>query len=139
MPAKYIFVRLLRGTKHLTSNTKTHWAVWISCTFGSALIAYIVASAIPVFGNLVALIGALLMTTLGLQTIAFMWFYDNWNREDKGTTKWILAVGWAAFVIAVGTFLTVAGTYGSVVEIIDTYKASGGSAAWSCADNSNST
>lgn len=33
----------------------------------------------------------------------------------------------------------VAGTYGSVVSIIDSYKESGGSAAWSCADNSNST
>lgn len=31
-----------------------------------------------------------------------------------------------------------AGTYGSVVGVVDSYKASGGSSAWSCADNSNS-
>ncbi|KAF4876323.1 N amino acid transport system protein [Colletotrichum siamense] len=35
-------------------------------------------------------------------------------------------------------FMTVAGSYGAVVGIINDYKASGGSAAWSCADNSSS-
>lgn len=29
---KSIFVRILRNTHHLTQNTKTHWAVWLSCT-----------------------------------------------------------------------------------------------------------
>lgn len=32
----------------------------------------------------------------------------------------------------------VAGTYGSVVEIMNSYKVSDGSAAFGCADNSNS-
>lgn len=32
----------------------------------------------------------------------------------------------------------VAGTYGSIVGIIDSYNASGGSKAFTCADNSNS-
>ena len=30
--AKSVFVRILRNTHHLTSNTKTHWAVWLGCT-----------------------------------------------------------------------------------------------------------
>lgn len=47
-------------------------------------------------------------------------------------------VCFSIFVIASGTFMMVAGTYGSIVGIIDSYKVSGGSAAWSCADNSNS-
>lgn len=41
-------------------------------------------------------------------------------------------------MVLLGCVLTVAGTYGSVVEIMEAYKASGGSAAFSCADNSNS-
>ena len=45
-------------------------------------------------------------------------------------------VCWSIFVLVIGTFLLVAGTYGSVIGIIDTYAATGGSAAWSCADNS---
>ena len=48
-------------------------------------------------------------------------------------------VCWSGFVILVGCFIMVSGTYGSVVSIVESYKASGGSGSWSCADNSNST
>jgi amino acid permease len=103
------------------------------------LTSYIIASAIPVFGGLVSLIGALLGTLMSFQPMGCMWLYDNW-RKDKGeqTMQWKLMVCWSIFVVVIGTFLMVAGTYGSVVGIIDSYKVSGGSAAWSCADNSNS-
>ena len=82
-----------------------------------------------------------------------MWLWDNWNRPNRGW-NWYFMVGWSSFVIAIGFFFMGAGvspprrqvcptsanrqTYGSVVEIRDSYRASGGSAAWSCADNSNS-
>ncbi|KAJ5105035.1 amino acid transporter [Penicillium alfredii] len=139
LPAKYIFVRALRGSRHLASNTIIHWAAWLGCTFGIALIAYIIASAIPVFDGLVSLVGALLGTLMSFQPMGCMWLYDNWSSgKPAKTPKWIFLVGWSVFVIAIGTFMMVAGTYGSVVGIMDTYKASGGSAAWSCADNSNS-
>jgi hypothetical protein len=45
---------------------------------------------------------------------------------------------WSVQLIAVGTFMMVAGTYGSVDAIKESYAANGGSAAFSCADNSNS-
>ncbi|KAG9571384.1 hypothetical protein KCU71_g227, partial [Aureobasidium melanogenum] len=66
LPAKYVLVRILRGSKYLTSNTKTHWITWLSCTTGITLISYIIASAIPVFGGLVSLVGALFATLLSL-------------------------------------------------------------------------
>ncbi|KAG8624754.1 hypothetical protein KVT40_007821 [Elsinoe batatas] len=135
--AKYVFVRALRGSKHLSGNTIIHWASWLGCTFGLAMISYIIASAIPVFGGLVSLIGALLGTLMSFQPMGCMWLYDHWNRPIRDL-RWKLMVAWSVFVIASGTFLMVAGTYGSVVGIMDTYRASGGSAAWSCADNSNS-
>ena len=59
LPAKYIFVRALRGTRHLSSNTLQHWLFWFGCTAVLTLISYIIASAIPVFSSLVSLIGAL--------------------------------------------------------------------------------
>lgn len=46
-------------------------------------------------------------------------------------------VAWCIFVILVGCFLTIGGTYGSIVSINNSYKESGGSAAWSCANNDN--
>ncbi|GIC92238.1 putative amino acid transporter (Mtr) [Aspergillus udagawae] len=106
---KYIFVRILRGSKHLTSSSFIHWGTWLSCTFAIAISAYVIASAIPVFGGLVSLVGALLGTLMAFQPMG-----------------------------SSGTFLMIAGTYGSVVGIIDSYKVSGGSVPWSCADNSKS-
>lgn len=138
-PAKYIFVRALRGSKHLAINSIVHWVSWLGCTFGVAMIAYIIASAVPVFGGLIALVGALLGTLMTFQPMGCMWLYDHWSEgKVNRTSKWTLMVCWSIFVIAIGSFLMVAGTYGSIVGIIDSYRESGGSAAWTCADNSNS-
>lgn len=139
LPAKYIFIRILRGSHHLTANTAIHWGTWLGCTFGITIIAYLIASGIPVFGGLVSLIGALLGTLMCFQPYACMWLYDNWGpgKQDR-SWRWFAMVGFSAFVILSGTFLMIAGTYGSIVSIIDSYKVSGGSAAWTCADNSNS-
>ncbi|KAJ5317971.1 hypothetical protein N7508_002479 [Penicillium antarcticum] len=140
LPGKYIFVRALRGSKHLTSNGIVHWSAWIGCVTGVGLISYIIASAIPVFDSLVSLIGALLGTFMCFQPMGCMWLYDNWGKgKTERSPRWTAMVCWSGFVIIIGTFMMVAGTYGSVVSIIDSYNASGGSSAWSCADNSNST
>ncbi|KAL6707066.1 hypothetical protein ACN47E_004818 [Coniothyrium glycines] len=137
--AKYIMIRLLRGTEHLTNNTIKHWITWFGLTAATTICSYIIASAIPVFGGLVSLVGALLGTLMCFQPMGGMWLYDNWHRgKTEKSLKWTLMVIWSIFVIVSGTFLMIAGTYGSIVGIIDSYKADGGSSAWSCADNSNS-
>lgn len=111
----------------------------MGCTIGCTIVAYVIASGIPVFGGLVSLIGALLGTLLSFQPMGFMWLYDNWTLPKTERSRfWYFMVCWSVFVIVSGTFLMVAGTYGSVVGIMDSYKTAGGSAAWSCADNSNS-
>lgn len=103
------------------------------------MVSYIVASAIPVFSGLVSLVGALLGTLMSFQPMGFMWLYDNWTQDQtERTLKWKAMVCWSLFVIVSGTFLMIAGTYGSVVSIIKSYEEFEGSAAWSCVDNSNS-
>ncbi|KAK5079396.1 hypothetical protein LTR51_001593 [Lithohypha guttulata] len=131
--AKYIFVRALRGSHHLTDPTFRHWAVWLSCTAGITLISYIIASAIPVFGPLVSLVGALFGTLMCFQPMGAMWLYDNWHKPRNA--RWYAMVTFACFVIVSGFFLMIAGTYGSAVDIKN---AKGRTAPWSCADNSNS-
>ncbi|GAA5907919.1 hypothetical protein JCM6882_001526 [Rhodosporidiobolus microsporus] len=141
LPAKWLFVRILRNSRHLTESTPTHWGVWLGCTFGCLVISYIIASAIPVFNGLVGLIGALFGTLLCLQLVSAMWFFDNWHRRreaEKNNLKFKLLVAFNAMIILVGSFIMVAGTYGSVIAIKDEYDSNGGS-AFSCADNSNST
>ncbi|RAK81970.1 amino acid transporter [Aspergillus fijiensis CBS 313.89] len=138
LPAKHIFIRILRGTRHLTGQTRTHWIVWLGSTFTVTSVAYIVASSIPVFSDLVSLVGALLATSLCFQPMGCMWLYDNWGPgRQKKSLRWCLMVAWCIFVILTGFFLTIGGTYSSIVSIISSYEKTGGSSAWSCANNDN--
>ncbi|CAG8348717.1 unnamed protein product [Penicillium salamii] len=66
-----------------------------------------------------------------------MWLYDNW--KSSRTLQWKFGVVWSVFILLLGSFLMIGGTYGSVVGIVDSFAESGGSSPWSCADNSNST
>jgi hypothetical protein len=100
------------------------------------LVAYLIASSIPFFDSLVSLIGALLGTFLAYQPSGCMWLYDNWSRRTDRDWKWTTMACWSGFIIVVGTFITIAGTYGSIVGIIDLLREDGGSKPWTCADNS---
>lgn len=74
------------------------------------------------------------------QPMGCMWLYENWSRGRSGerTLGWTVQACVAVFVVVSGMFLTVAGTYGTVVGVIKAFKETKGAAAWSCADNSNS-
>ncbi|KAM0552396.1 hypothetical protein ACHAPJ_007956 [Fusarium lateritium] len=81
--SKYPFVRILRGSRHLVANTPTHWITWIGSVSAVAITAYVVASGIPVFNELVSLVGALPGTLQCFQPMGCMWLYDNWSRGKK--------------------------------------------------------
>jgi hypothetical protein len=127
----------------LTNKTWTCQCTWFACTGGTTLIAYVIASAIPGFGSLVSLIGAILGTLMSFQPMGLMWLYDNttwWNKVREvpvcgvnKTAAWKTMVVFCIFVIVSGTFIMCTGTYGAVNNIIASYAKS---AAWSCADNS---
>ncbi|KAK4056154.1 hypothetical protein OIO90_002885 [Microbotryomycetes sp. JL221] len=142
LPAKYVFVRVLRGSKHLASNSWVHWTVWLSCVGGTTLIAFIIAEAIPVFGSLVSLVGALFGTIMSIVVTGIMFLYDHAlhpNQASAGRPKsnfWFkLMCGVSVFMIVGGLTITASGTYGAVQEIIDSAKQSTLS-SFSCADNS---
>lgn len=118
---------------HLTNNSLIHWTVWLGSTITSTVVAYVVASMLPEFGSLVSLVGALFGTSMCFQPMGTMWLHDNWHKTR--TTKWRCGVAWAVFVIIAGTSLMVAGMYGSVVEILNSYKASGGSTTFGSVDD----
>lgn len=134
IPAKYIFVRLLRNSRHLSENTWQHRVVWYSCVVFNCAISFIIAEAIPFFDDLVGLIGALLGTLICIQTEAYMWMWDNWRAPRTLSWKLLMAMNATFFVL--GWFLMVAGTYGSVVSINDSFKNGDISSPFSCVDNS---
>jgi amino acid permease len=137
IPAKFIFVRILRGSDHLTKNSVTHWATWLVASFACTTIAYIIGSAIPILNSIISLVGALIAPTLCITPFGAMWLHDNVKGRDwRSLSTWKKAqTFWAIFIILVGVFITVAGTYGAVVTII---QQPGEGSPWSCADNSNS-
>ncbi|GAA5944908.1 hypothetical protein JCM10213_001811 [Rhodosporidiobolus nylandii] len=140
LPAKYIFVRILRNSKHLNSSTKTHWVTWLACTFGCLLFSFIICEVIPVFDGLVSLVGALFgaVCTLIAETLMYLWDTRARMRvkEQRTPAVWF-GVVFNSLLLLVGCFVLVAGTYGSVVSIKDSY-AAGTSGVFSCADNSGS-
>lgn len=158
IPAKYLFVRILRGSPHLTRNSPTHWITWLSCTFGCVMFAYVLASAIPVFGSLIGFIGALFCPTMCLMPYAIMWLYDHdrdaenpghffnrrfwkfgfWNPRLKRSARNKALAWFNRFIVLIGIFITIGGVYAAAIDLEEVSKTNVGK-PWSCADNSHST
>lgn len=138
IPAKYLFVRLLANSEHLSKNTVKHWVYWVGCVFACTAVAYLLGSAVPGFGDLVGLIGALLGTILCLSLPSYQWIYLH--RERARTDKSLMfRLGMATniIIILLGAFICVGGTYASVLAIKATVEKTGAK-PFSCADNSGS-
>jgi len=138
LAAKMLFVRILRNSHHLQTNTVVHWSLWLSCTFGLCALGFILGEAIPIFNYLIALTGSICFAPLSLALPPVAWLYDHWDYR-KGS---MLQMGaWAVFVLSflIGIFMTVGGTYSTVQLIIDAYATGAIGRAFSCADNSGST
>jgi hypothetical protein len=135
--AKYLFVRILRDSRHLQANTFVHWGTWLSCTLGMAAISFVLASAIPIFNYVLALVGSLCFAPLAISLPGWLWLYshrDYW----RGNFVRVVLYGLHVFLVLLGLFMAVGGTYGVVVQINQAYKNGEISSAFSCADNSGS-
>ncbi|CAN6674760.1 hypothetical protein TRVA0_064S00166 [Trichomonascus vanleenenianus] len=151
--AKYAMVRILRNSKHLQSNSYIHWLTWSGMMAIVIAVGFVIAGAVPFFDDLLSLIGALLGTSFTLIVPGFMALYElgshdvqpgdsrwNWmklSRRNWFTTKRnmvITAASW--FAICAGVYITVTGTYGSIVSIIEGYKQETIGHAFPCEDNS---
>jgi amino acid permease len=133
--AKYLFVRILRDSRHLQERTVVHWAVWFSCSLGLTFLSFILASAIPIFNYLIALVGSLCFAPIALMLSAVLHFYDHWNEIRAGTLMQKVEWVFNAILFLVGAFICVSGTYGTVLLIKDAYASGAIGGAFSCADN----
>ncbi|EDP51655.1 hypothetical protein AFUB_056660 [Aspergillus fumigatus A1163] len=107
--AKYLFVRILRHSKHLQANTLVHWGTWLGCTISLSAISFLLASAIPIFTH---------------------------QHYRRGSVGRLVIYGLHVGMILLGIFMTVGGTYGVVVQIMEAYRNGRIDQAFSCADNS---
>ncbi|KAF9885005.1 hypothetical protein FE257_000828 [Aspergillus nanangensis] len=136
--AKYIFVRILRGSVHLQSNTLIHWTTWLSCTIGLSIIAFVMAAAIPIFNYLLGLAGSLGFAPIALILPPWLWIFDHGHWRSASLIKaCVYYMHW--IWILIGVFMTVGGTYGILQSVVDAYNSGAIGSTFSCADNSVST
>ena len=133
--AKYVFVRLLRNTSHLQQNTLIHWGTWLSCTIGLGSLAFVLAEAIPIFSFLIALTGSVCFAPIAIMLPGWLWLHDHGEYKRGGVGKRAVYYGhW--FLILLGAFVCVGGTYAVIKSIIAAYASGLIGSAFSCADNS---
>jgi hypothetical protein len=107
--AKYLFVRILRNSRHLQANTLIHWSVWLACVIGLGAISFVIAEAVTIFNYILSLAGSICFAPMAIIVPSFLWLHDH-HHWLKGSM--LQKLGWAfhIFTILIGSFLTVAGT-----------------------------
>ncbi|OAP58967.1 hypothetical protein AYL99_06264 [Fonsecaea erecta] len=137
LAAKNLFVRILRDSRHLQTNSVVHWSVWFGCTISLGSIAFILAEAVPIFNYLIALEGSVCFAPMAIILPGWFWLYDN-KSFLTGTIFQRSAYVAHVVLVLIGGLMLVGGTYGTVVQIKDAYAAGIIGSAFSCADNSGS-
>ncbi|KAL8913534.1 MAG: hypothetical protein Q9172_007267 [Xanthocarpia lactea] len=131
--AKFVYVRLFRGTDKMSKNTWGAFFRWALIVLVLWTAAWIIAEAIPVFNDLLGLVSALFASwfTYGLSGV--FWLYMNHGRYGESKKKMALtAVNVCVFLI--GLIICVLGLYASGITIGHDSKGRNGS--FSCADDS---
>ncbi|KAJ5602785.1 Amino acid transporter transmembrane [Penicillium hordei] len=162
--AKYWFVRILRGTRHLQSNTVTHWTVWVGSMTVTVVFGFIIVGVVPFFDDFLSLVGALfnpvftnvlpglmVLFYLGEQpsiasdgvqrvetakTISPIIWLPNAFKAYQNGWKQVLALVGGIFMIVSGVFIIVGGTYSAILSIQVSYNDGSVSGVFSCGDNS---
>jgi amino acid permease len=162
--AKYWFVRILRGTRHLQSNTVIHWSVWVGSMAVTVIFGFIIVGVVPFFDDFLSLVGALINPVFtnvlpGFMILFFLaenpskardrvqngetegstspmiWLPNAFRAYRKGWKQALVLVG-AIFMILLGAFIIVGGTYSNILSIQASYDDGSVSGVFSCADNS---
>lgn len=118
--AKYVFVRVLRTSKHLQANTFTHWFTWLASVWVLAALAFLFAEAIPVYSWMGAIAGAVCFAPLSIALPAYLWVYDH-GEYRTGTVQQKVLYWFHWLLFALGAFLSVGGTYATAEVIQQTY------------------
>lgn len=81
LATKQTFVAVLRKSRHLTSPTPIHWGVWIGSTILAVAVGFVLAASIPVFNDLLSLIGATVgcffSVVVGGMTVLYMVAHED--------------------------------------------------------------
>ena len=88
--AKYIYVRLFRGTDKMSQRTWRSFGLWAGIVLVLWIIAWIIAEAIPVFNDLLSLISALFASWFTYGLSGAFWLFMNRGRYRESARKMFL-------------------------------------------------
>jgi amino acid permease len=128
--AKYIFVRVFAGTKHMAKRTTVGVLGWLGITAAIWTIAWVIAESIPVFSNLLGLVCALFASwfSYGIPGSLWLWmYYGEWFTSPKRIALFSLN----ALLMLVGFLLCALGLWCSGEAIAH----DSGTEPWSCKNN----
>lgn len=128
--SKYIYVRLFRGTKHMSKRTPLAVGSWLAITLTLWVIAWIIAESIPNFNDLLALISSLFAAWFTYGVSGIFWVFLNRGQYFKNWKKICLTVA-NMILIGMGLGICGMGLYASGYAIKN--DTSGNS--WTCKSN----
>lgn len=133
--SRFIFFRVFKHSRHLHSNSLVAWTVWTVILAATWVIAFLIAQIIPFFSDMLSLMSSLFNGWFG-----FIFWAMAYLSLHPGKTKWdgtfrSLETLFNYFLILLGVYVLVAGTYTSVQSIIDSYHAHLVGKLFSCASN----
>ncbi|GJN89391.1 hypothetical protein Rhopal_002371-T1 [Rhodotorula paludigena] len=133
LTSKYTFLRVCGRTKHVSSNSLQSWSIWLAFVFVNVAISWVISQAIPFFGDLVSLIGALITAMLCMTTSGVMWLWLK--RAELRTNRrvsFLALVAVNVVLVAAGTFIQVSGTVASIIAINKTLERGDTTTPFSC-------
>ncbi|KAH7162163.1 transmembrane amino acid transporter protein-domain-containing protein [Dactylonectria estremocensis] len=129
---RYIHGRIYKDSIARFVNTKKGWITWLILITVFTWISFVVAESIPFFSDLIAITSSLLNSGFTLYIPAMMWFFllkkGNWYSKEN--LFWSITNG---FIFVMGLIVLIGGTYSSIKNIRDEYKAGTVSSAFTCA------
>lgn len=133
---KYIMGRVFPNSELRYVNTKKGWIIWLGLIGGLTLIAWIIAEAIPFFNALLGIISSLFISGFSFYFPALFWFTivkeGKWNASAKNIGLSMVN----ALVFCIGICVLVCGTYASVEDILQSYKAGTVGGTFACSSSS---
>ncbi|EXJ95285.1 hypothetical protein A1O1_00405 [Capronia coronata CBS 617.96] len=128
--SKYIYVRLFRGTKHMSKRTVLAVGSWLAITLVLWVVAWIIAESIPNFNNLLSLISSLFASWFTYGISGIFWLFLNKGQYTKNWRKICLTVA-NLLLFGLGAAICGMGLYASGTAISN----EPGGNSWTCKSN----
>lgn len=135
---KYLFVvimRIMNCTDQVTKRSTKSWSIWIFCTTLFWILAFVLASAIPIFDSILSISSATFIAWFTFGISGVFWYHRNWQDKFKGRNIILAVIN--ALIIMQALFMNGAGLWASITRLIDTFNSQSNAVngAFTCANN----